>query len=269
MLWCFYLCRGIWLPTGSPAFADQVIPDDLIVQGSMCIGLDCVDNESFGFDTLRLKENNTRIKFQDTSANPGFPGNDWTLVANDIIFRRSKFLWHRGHDGGPDDFRRVRRAPSASLWVNSLGNVGLGTENPLLKLHLTKQLTRPASGWSKPTRGGFTAQTWDIAGNEANFFIRDLTGGSRLPFRIRPGAPTSSIDHRVQRVCRLRDLVADRTTAHHRERYASKACPAAAPALRPMPRAICPAWSAAGRHWCNRLVRANRLGSASPPTAPR
>ncbi|HWI72392.1 MAG TPA: hypothetical protein VNT55_10585 [Baekduia sp.] len=40
----------------------------------------------------------------------------------------------------------------------------------------------------------FAAQTWDVAGNEANFFIRDLTGGSRLPFRIRPGAPTSSID---------------------------------------------------------------------------
>jgi hypothetical protein len=42
--------------------------------------------------------------------------------------------------------------------------------------------------------GGFTAQTWDVAGNEANFFVRDVTGGSRLPFRIRPGAPTSSID---------------------------------------------------------------------------
>jgi hypothetical protein len=37
-------------------------------------------------------------------------------------------------------------------------------------------------------------QTWDIAGNEANFFVRDVTGGSLLPFRIRPGAPTSSID---------------------------------------------------------------------------
>jgi hypothetical protein len=41
---------------------------------------------------------------------------------------------------------------------------------------------------------GFTAQTWDIAGNEANFFVRDVTGGSRLPLRIRPGAPTSSVD---------------------------------------------------------------------------
>ncbi|HEY4098041.1 MAG TPA: hypothetical protein VGM33_21140 [Baekduia sp.] len=41
---------------------------------------------------------------------------------------------------------------------------------------------------------GYTPQTWDIAGNEANFFVRDLTNGSKLPFRIRPGAPTSSVD---------------------------------------------------------------------------
>ena len=53
--------------------ADNVIPDDTIIQGSACIGLDCVNNESFGFDTLRLKENNTRIKFDDTSTSPGFP----------------------------------------------------------------------------------------------------------------------------------------------------------------------------------------------------
>src|SRR5947207_8458865 len=39
---------------------DQVIPDDLIVQGSICAGLDCVNNEDFGFDTIRVKENNTR-----------------------------------------------------------------------------------------------------------------------------------------------------------------------------------------------------------------
>ncbi|MGN6517942.1 MAG: hypothetical protein ACTHK2_00775, partial [Dokdonella sp.] len=54
----------------SPQPSDQVIPDDLIVQGSQCVGFDCVDNETFGFDTLRLKENNTRIVFFDTSADP-------------------------------------------------------------------------------------------------------------------------------------------------------------------------------------------------------
>ena len=32
--------------------ADQVVPDDMIVQSSLCVGFDCVDGESFGFDTL-------------------------------------------------------------------------------------------------------------------------------------------------------------------------------------------------------------------------
>jgi hypothetical protein len=32
-----------------------------------------------------------------------------------------------------------------------------------------------------------------VAGNETNFFVRDVTNGSKLSFRIRPGAPTDSI----------------------------------------------------------------------------
>src|SRR4030095_15025023 len=40
---------------------DFVIADDLIVQGSACVGLDCVNGEVFNFDTIRTKENNTRI----------------------------------------------------------------------------------------------------------------------------------------------------------------------------------------------------------------
>ena len=52
----------------------------------------------------------------------------------------------------------------------------------------------PAIRLEQNNSGGFTAQTWDIGGNEANFFVRDLTGGSKLSFRIRPGAPSSSLD---------------------------------------------------------------------------
>ncbi|MDP1814754.1 MAG: hypothetical protein Q8K92_09935 [Leadbetterella sp.] len=61
---------------------DQVIPDDLIVQGSGCFGFDCINNESFGFDTIRIKENNTRIGFDDTSTG-AFPANDWQITANE------------------------------------------------------------------------------------------------------------------------------------------------------------------------------------------
>ena len=56
---------------------DQVILDDLIVDGSACIGQDCNNGESFGFDTIRLKENNLRIKAEDTSNSASFPSRDW------------------------------------------------------------------------------------------------------------------------------------------------------------------------------------------------
>ena len=51
---------ALLLAVGSagPANADQVINDDLIVVGSECVGFDCASGEVFGFDTLRLKENN-------------------------------------------------------------------------------------------------------------------------------------------------------------------------------------------------------------------
>ena len=34
---------------------------------------------------------------------------------------------------------------------------------------------------------------WDVGGNEAYFFIRDVTHGSAFPFRIQPGAPSGSL----------------------------------------------------------------------------
>src|ERR1700682_283443 len=77
------LILGTTFIASGKAVSDFVIADDLIVQGSACVGLDCVNNESFGFDTLRLKENNTRIKFEDTSTSTGFPTHDWQLTAND------------------------------------------------------------------------------------------------------------------------------------------------------------------------------------------
>ncbi len=63
--------------------ADVVQSDDFIVQNSQCVGYDCVNGEGFGFDTLRLKENNLRIKFQDTSNSGSFPTNDWQITIND------------------------------------------------------------------------------------------------------------------------------------------------------------------------------------------
>jgi Chaperone of endosialidase len=171
---------------------DQVIPDDLIVQGSLCVGLDCVNNENFGFDTIRLKENNTRIKFEDTSVGT-FPSNDWQLTANDSASGGLNKLSIEDVTGARVPFTILAGAPTNSLFMDSLGRVGLRTATPVLDLHANTTNT-PAFRLEQNSGGGFTAQTWDVAGNEANFFVRDVTGGSRLPLRIRPGAPTSSLD---------------------------------------------------------------------------
>jgi len=180
------------------ASPDQVIPDDLIVQGSACVGLDCVNGEVFGFDTIRVKENNTRIQFDDTSA-AGFPLNNWQIRANSSAAGGASFLGFvdQGAAGNSETgtivFEVDAGAPANSLKVASTGKVGLRTATPVLDLHIATTDT-PAQRLEQTNAGGFTAQTWDIAGNEANFFVRDVTSGSRLPFRIRPGAPTSSID---------------------------------------------------------------------------
>src|SRR5256884_3155107 len=172
---------------------DIVEADDVIIQGSLCVGLDCVNNESFGSDTIRLKENNTRIKFDDTSTAAGFPANDWQLTANDSANGGASKFSIEDITGSKGPFTITAGAPTNSLFVDSTGRVGLGTSAPALNLHVSSSNT-PAIRLEQNNSGGFTAQTWDIAGNEANFFVRDVTGGSRLPFRVRPGAPTSSID---------------------------------------------------------------------------
>jgi endosialidase-like protein len=172
---------------------DQVIADDEIVQGSLCVGLDCVANESFGFDTIRLKENNTRIKFEDTSTGTGFPTHDWQLTANDSASGGAEKFSIEDITAATVPFTVTGSAPTNSVFVDSTGRLGLRTSTPVLDIHVATSNT-PAMRLEQNNSGGFTAQTWDIAGNEANFFVRDVTGGSRLPFRIRPGAPTSSID---------------------------------------------------------------------------
>jgi len=73
------------------------------------------------------------------------------------------------------------------------------TARPPMPLQLHVRDT-PTLRLAQSDTGGYTAQTWDVAGNEANFFVRDLTGGSRLPFRIFPGAPTNALTLRDDKV---------------------------------------------------------------------
>ena len=179
--------RASFVPT-----KDFVILDDLIVDGSACIGFDCVNGESFSFDTIRLKENNLRIKFDDTSVAASFPRTDWQLTANDSANGGASKFSIDDISGSRTPFTVEANARSHSLYVDDGGRIGIRTSTPSVELHVIDGDT-PTLRLQQDGSSGFAPQTWDVAGNETNFFIRDVTNGSTLPFRIRPGAPTSSI----------------------------------------------------------------------------
>ena len=130
--------------TASVAAADVVVPDNHIVQGSSCIGLDCVAGESFGFDTLRLRENSLRINFDDTSANEGFPANDWRLLANDTAAGGENYFAIEDATAGRQVLKVKAGAPANSLYVDPAGNVGLGTASPGADLTIASSPSTPA-----------------------------------------------------------------------------------------------------------------------------
>ncbi|MCP4539675.1 MAG: hypothetical protein GY832_21265, partial [Chloroflexi bacterium] len=184
--------EGVREPAGVLAPDDQVILDDLIVDGSLCVGFDCVNGESFGFDTIRLKENNLRIHFQDTSASASFPTTDWRIAINDSANGGLSYFAIQDVDAGRTVFQIEAGAGSNALYVDDYGRVGLGTSTPAVELEVRDSDT-PSVRLNQDGSGGWSPQTWDMAGNEANFFIRDVTNGSQLPFRIQPGADSNAL----------------------------------------------------------------------------
>ncbi len=185
--------RGPGEPQGPRAPEDFVINDDLIVVGSTCAGFDCVNNELFGIENFLGKQNNNRIRMDDTSSAAGFPANDWQLRFNDDNSGGLNRFAVEDLTGARVPMSILAGAPNNSLFVDAAGNVGLNTAAPATELHVVDGDT-PDLRLDQDGSSGFTPYTWDVAGNESNFFVRDVTGGNTLPLRIRPGAPSSSLD---------------------------------------------------------------------------
>lgn len=64
-------------------WADQLISDDLVVQSSLCVGADCVVDEDFADDTIRIKTATPQLRFVDTSGTGAFPSYDWVIGISD------------------------------------------------------------------------------------------------------------------------------------------------------------------------------------------
>lgn len=175
-----------------PPVTRVVLTDtDGIIRPSACVGGDCPNSPSFGADTIRLRENNLRIHFDDSSNSGSFPANDWRLVANESINGGDNFFSIQDATLNRDLLYLEAASQANAIYVT--GNlIGFGTNMPSTELHVVDG-DSPTLRLAQDGSSGFAAQAWDVVGNETSFFVRDATNGSTLPFRIQPTAPTNSL----------------------------------------------------------------------------
>lgn len=137
-------------------------------------------------------QDNLRIHFLDTSSSASFPKNDWRIVINDADNGGNEYFAIEDATAERKPFLVEAGARDFSLYVAANGYIGIGTQDPRAELHSIDGDT-PTLRLEQDGSSGFTPQAWDISGNESNFFIRDTTNGSKLPFKIQPGAATNTL----------------------------------------------------------------------------
>ena len=131
----FLVVLCLFVFTSRSTHADQQIADNLSVQG-LAVGFDATTNENYDFRSLIIKENNTRLFFNDTSNSGSFPTVNWLLEAND------------SNNGGRNQFSIINDdaqralltleagAPTNAIYLTDGGNLGLKTNAAQKDLHI-------------------------------------------------------------------------------------------------------------------------------------
>lgn len=190
-IFVFFVAFVIAVFLNIQAIAQQVIAENLSVQGSGCIGEDCESSESYNSILLRLKEDRVNIDFMDASTLSGFPTNDWRIKINDDGFDGEEYFMIEDVTGSKSPFRIDAGAPNNSLRIGSDGFLGVNTSQPGLQLHV-KGGDSPGLRIEQDMTTGYSAYTWDVGGNETNFFVKDVTNSSTVPFLIKSNSLKSS-----------------------------------------------------------------------------
>jgi len=170
---------------------EAVFSESSSIKGSLCVGLDCLDSESYEQDTLRLKENTLRIHVDDTSTTTGYPTNDWRISFNDVLSGGADYVALEDATAGTAPVRVDAGAGNHALYIESGGDVGFGTNSPAAELHAVSG-DAPALRLEQDTTGSFAARIWELSADESNFAVTDVTG-SATPLLVEAGAPANAL----------------------------------------------------------------------------
>jgi hypothetical protein len=161
----------------------QEVDRDLVVEGSLCAGHDCQYTGDCEVETLRLKESDIRIRFQDTSTTQGDPTNDWQIVINDADSSGSgEYFSIQDVDGSTKPFTIEAGAPDNSIYVDDDGNVGIGTSTPTYPLEMKYTgpyaifaIERTDGATAKITAGSHGVQFGSITNHKVHLMIYNDT----------------------------------------------------------------------------------------------
>lgn len=190
----FTIANGAIVSSDAPersklhAAPNQLFPDDVAAKGGVCAGADCTSPESYGAATLKLKANNTRLKFEDTSTSVGFPTTDWQLSANDTFSGGANKFFIEDLTAATVPFLVEGGTPTNAFYLDSTGRLGLGTSTPARNLTIDD----PISSIIRMEQSASPFQAWEVVANNNNFYVRDVNHESD-PFIIRTAAPYYSL----------------------------------------------------------------------------
>lgn len=181
----------ISLGAAQTSYAEIFFNEDVIIQGSACIGLDCPPGVIFGDEALLLNSTSPNVIFQDNGPF-GTSDSDWSILINDSLFGSGNYF------GIQENFARtpfsiLGGAPTDSLVVDSVGRVGIGTRAPGRDLTVSSG-TIPTFRIEQNESDGNPLQIWEMSADEGAIIFRDNTGFVPLePFVIRKNAPSNSL----------------------------------------------------------------------------
>lgn len=145
----FTVANGALVKTARPSvpISNTFFSDFVSAAGGVCAGADCTSSESFALITVKLKANNTRIKFEDTSTSAGFASTDWQLSANDSFSGGANKFTVEDLTAATVPLLIEGGTPTNTLVLDSTGRLGLGVASPSFQIHHSSGARLDAGNW--------------------------------------------------------------------------------------------------------------------------